>query len=226
MKLLDWPSVAKLQAWSPAVKAHTRGAAGAGGHYNFTRAPGASWVASLTLAPMCTADALQFRAFLHRLRGRSGSFWFAPPLDKGPAPVPQSCPLAGSLTIHGDCTPYSDGTMYADTYTGVTPPVADTLASAVAKGSATVTISGAAAAYLLPGGLMRIGTHPSQLVRVVAVSGALAAIEPRARRAYLAGEPIEAGKVAGLFRLASQTPAVSLVAGRSHAVTLEIEEAY
>ncbi len=79
MRNQTWPAAARIADWSLAITAHSRGDTGAGGHYEFERAPGASWAGSFTVPPMSTANALAFRAFLHSLRGRSGTFSIAVP---------------------------------------------------------------------------------------------------------------------------------------------------
>lgn len=89
-----WPSAAKVDEWSLLIEGHTRGAASREGAATWSRGQGAHWVGRLSVLPMITADALKFRAFLHSLRGRSGSFLL-------PIPGVQGVTL-GSRTLAAD----------------------------------------------------------------------------------------------------------------------------
>lgn len=74
MRDLSWPSIGKIQDWTLAVEAHSRGMPTPGGVGTYARGSGARFVGSVDVAPMTLSDAATFRAFLHRLRGRGGSF--------------------------------------------------------------------------------------------------------------------------------------------------------
>jgi hypothetical protein len=74
MQNVVWPIVAKVAPFVLTVAAHSRGDTGRGGQSLFERGPGAQFKTTLQVVPMLAADALKFRAFLHGLRGRSGSF--------------------------------------------------------------------------------------------------------------------------------------------------------
>lgn len=84
MRNLTWPSAAKITDWQLSVEAHTRGAPTREGVGTYARGSGARWVGSVSVAPMTLDDAATFRAFLHRLRGRGGSFlMYAPQIGTG-----------------------------------------------------------------------------------------------------------------------------------------------
>lgn len=76
---LTWPTAARVNGWRLAVEAHTRGVASREGAGTFGRGSGAHLAGEVALAPMTADDALSVRAFLHRLRGRSGSFLLTVP---------------------------------------------------------------------------------------------------------------------------------------------------
>ena len=129
MRDATWPAAAKIRNWSLAITAHSRGDTGTGGHYAFERGPGAMWTGRLDVPPMCSEDAAEFRAFLHSLRGRSGTFGLPLPgrsityVDDCLARPGRDVPLfdpcmsrPGGRTVHTDCTDYSDGTAYADAF--------------------------------------------------------------------------------------------------------------
>lgn len=100
MRLQTWPAAAKLSRWAFTVSAHSRGLSGAGGHYRFERGGGARWTGNVQIAPMVTADALAFRAFLHSLRGRSGTFYFTLPGRMSPISTTLSASaLADAATV-------------------------------------------------------------------------------------------------------------------------------
>lgn len=89
MQNVFWPPAAKISTYSLNVRAHNAGGAGRGGHYAFTRQPGEQWVGSVTVPEMVTTDALVFRAFLHSLRGKGGSFLM---------PIPgRALPFSGTI---------------------------------------------------------------------------------------------------------------------------------
>lgn len=230
MRYREWPVAAKVSEWTTAIKAHTRGLAGLGGHYAFTRAPGASWSASVAVPAMRAADALRFRAFLHSLRGRSGSFWFSPP-PVLPTAFGQTCPNVGSNTVFDDCTVFTTTTgverTFDDPFTGSVETVAGTTAAIAADGN-TATLTGFDTARLVVGAYALVGSdqYTAQLVRITEVAGAVITFAPRVRRAVASGETVNIGRVSALFRLAGQVPAVPLVNGRSEPMTIEIEEAY
>lgn len=227
MKLREWPITTKISEWTTAVRAHSRGLSNLSGDYAFSRAPGASWFAAVSVPPMRTADALKFRAFLHSLRGKSGTFWFTPPAVP-PTFIGQTCTGVGGYAVYSDCTTYSDGTTHSDGHTGSAPTVYGTTA-AIAADANSMVVTGFSSGRLVVGDMALIGSGAAdqrQLVRITAVSGTTLTFAPRARRAVASGEMVQIGAVAALFRLAGQTPAVPLVVGRSEAMTLEIEEAY
>lgn len=79
MRNLTFPSAAKINGWRLYVQGHSRGSTTQEGAGTFARGSGAHFVGQLSLAPMAHSDALQVRAFLHRLRGRAGSFLMTMP---------------------------------------------------------------------------------------------------------------------------------------------------
>ena len=91
MKLRTWPAAAKYSGPELAIVAHSRGGQGRGGHYAFVRGKGAAWAGRLGVVSLGLADAFAFRAFLHSLRGRSGSFYLNMPAES-------STPAVGALS--------------------------------------------------------------------------------------------------------------------------------
>ncbi len=89
MDSVVWPTAAKIISARPGVESHSRGGGESdSGHYKFKIGGGARVVWSINVAPMCFEDALNFRGFLHSLRGRSGSFLLRVPSKyKGVTPT-------------------------------------------------------------------------------------------------------------------------------------------
>ena len=219
MRNQTWPAAAKIRDWSLGIVAHSRGDTGAGGHYEFERGPGAKWSGTISVPPMTTANALAFRAFLHSLRGRSGTFYLTMPSH---AIAADTCTNRSSgLTRFTDCTRFSDGTQFSDAWTATAFSLSGTLTSSADAGATSVKLSKIGA--LAAGDTLLIG---GQLLRVISISGFDVTVRPRLRSAVTGGTAFSAGAVAGLFRLTTDAPIVPLVNGRSLDVTLEIEEAY
>lgn len=208
MRNRNFPTFAKIRSGEPTVEAHSRGDQGAGGHYAFAIGGGARVVWNMSIAAMCTPDALEFRAFLHSLRGTGGTFGLKVP----GSPVTSGTVGAQSLIVYTDGTTHTDGQPYSDSV----------VSGAALKGSDSVTVT-APLASLKAGEFALIG---SQLVRVVSVSGNNIFIRPRLRADAPAGTAVSFGAVVGTFRLSKSAPPVPLVVGRSLELTLEIEEAY
>ena len=213
MRLQLIPSVARFKSWALAVSAHSRGAAGVGGHFAFERGPGARVTGSIELTQLSTTHALKLRAWLHSMRGRSGTFYM-------PAPNRElvSNPCSSPTAQFGDCTGFSDGTTFSDLWAGYTTHATDASAAA---GAASISLASAGSAavgdWLLVGG---------QLVRIVSVSGGTIGIRPRLRSAVASGAAVYIGPVYALFRILEDAPIVPLVPGRSREFSIDIEEAY
>ncbi len=221
MRGQTWPAAAKIREWTVGIVAHSRGDTGAGGHYEFERAPGAKWAGSISVPPMAASDAVAFRAFLHSLRGRSGSFYFTVPSRFSGL---GACPTRpGGKAVFYDCTKFSDGTPFSDTYTGTggSGTIAGTTTANVAAGAAVIPVND-------PTGLQvgDIIVVNSQLLRITGISGSDLTVRPRVRSAISSGATWVVGTVSALFRLASDAPVVPIVNGRSLELSLDIEEAY
>jgi len=237
MRGLTWPVAAKIKEWTFSILAHSRGDTGASGHFAFDRGGGARWTGRISIPPMQSSDAVAFRAFLHALRGRSGTFGFTMPRR----PRVDSCRAVriagygdyddysifsdatsfdGGNVLFTDCTKFSDGTRFADSWTDVFV-LSGTLTSAAAAGASTVSVS--TATEMQVGDFMVIA---GQLLRVVSVSGLTAGIRPRLRAAAASGAAFSAGNVSAEFRLTLDAPIVPLIVQRSLDVSLDIEEAY
>ncbi len=214
-----WPSFAKITRGIPGIEAHHRGGAGVGGHYSHERAPGAAWRWTLAIAPMVTADALKFRAFLHGLRGANGAFEMPMPArDTSTGAVDGG---AAVLSRYSEPTTYSDGTTYTDYV------VASGTTASAAADAHTITVSGFSAGVIQVGGFLTVVTATgTQLLRVVAVSGNDITFRPRLRAAVSSGAAVAYGRVTGMFRLTGNPPAVPLMPGRSGAFDIELEEVY
>lgn len=232
MRLRTWPAVGKFSTWRFTVEAHSRGATGVSGHYSYERGPGARVTGQLNIVPMCSADAVAFRAFLHSLRGPSGSFFLRLP-DTAAHEPGDDCGYPGGLTIYDDCTDHTDSTGFTDVFSSSAPAYSvastATLGAAASADAATVTL--AAPSYtprLIAGNWLAIGdlTTTGQLVQIVSVSGLDVTIRPRLRNAQAFGAAVTYGPVTGLFRLVGKTPKVPLIPGRSSGLSVEIEEAY
>lgn len=197
MQNVTWPAVVKIARHSLNVEAHSVGDQGRGGHYAFDVGGGARWRGTLDIPALKIADALTFRAFLHSLRGRSGTFY---------------------LTMPG-----LGGTTVAGTNTNVLFPGSDTVelagsAAAAAKVGDYALVGGNWTSFDPLG--------PPQLVRIVALSGSTATVRPRLRQTgLLPGLDLAIGAVVGRFRLDMETPAVPIVGERSRELTLQIIEA-
>lgn len=215
MRDRTWPTAAKLQSWSLTITAHSRGGAGLGGHYRFERGPGARWQGSFTVVPMCTADALEFRAFLHSLRGRSGSFGIDVPSRADAGTDPCHGRTAGK-TQYSDCTDYTDGTSYTDLWI-----LSDALAVAASAGDDTLELDSAAG--LQAGDTIVAG---GQLFRIVSVSGDTLTVRPRVRADISDGAAVARRPINATFRILTDAPIVPLIPGRSRETALEIEEFY
>lgn len=220
MRQRTWPTFAKIKQWALSVAAHSRGDTGFGGGHFFERGPGAQWRGSVEVPAMCTAEALEFRAFLHGLRGRSGTFYLPVPSRAGVSGVTgalgsssdDTCPLrVDGQAIFSDCTDFTDGTQFSDTWASVgTVPAGETI-------PVTVTAGIVAGDFIVVTG---------QLMRVVAISGGNLTVRPRLRNATANGTTFAAGAVSGEFRILTDTPMVPLIPGRSREVQLDVEEAY
>lgn len=252
MKQRKWPVAAKYTGPELTVFAHSRGGTGRGGHYGYERGKGAAWSGRLGVTSMRTADALTFRAFLHSLRGRSGSFYFPAPIVDKPASRPSPKAAYSDGTLYSDGTryddivttsfslsrragaEYSDGTAYADgtAYSDAVPvgSYMGLLAADAAAGSDTIQVDAdlAASPLATPGSFLTIGdvADGGQMVRVVEAAGAFLVVRPHLRKAVMAGAYVNLGRCYGLFRLDQATPTVPLIVGRSTPVELRIAEVY
>jgi hypothetical protein len=218
MRLREWPTKAKVRTWTLAIAAHSRGDTGAGGHYSFERGPGAQWRGQLEIPPMCSADAVEFRAFLHSLRGRSGSFYLPTPSRNVAGADPCTNRTTGR-TQFSDCTRFTDGKQFDDTWTGGV--ISGTLTAAVAADAASFAVSSATG--LQVGDFLLLN---NQLHRIVGISGTTVSVRPRVRTAVANGAAWQVGPVTALFRLMTEAPIVPLVPGRSTAVQIDVEEYY
>lgn len=116
MKNRYWPRTAKIRNWGMTVTAHNRGAANSGGHYAFARGSGARWMGSLEVVPSRPADGQAFRAFLHSLRGRGGTFFLRLPATHAPRIVSGTNPLGHDDTRFTDDFIFADTTVFADAW--------------------------------------------------------------------------------------------------------------
>ena len=219
MRDQSWPAFARFRSWALSVAAHSRGMMGRAGGFQFERGPGAMWRGRVEVAPMNSADAIEFRAFLHSLRGRSGSFGLpVPGNDAAPASnivgEYDTCNLVrdGGKARFSDCTEFSDGTSFSDTWLPST--------GATAAGD---TINLVSSPVFAVGDLLTIG---EQLVRVTAVNATSIGVRPRMRDDVAPGTAVTRGNIAPQFRLSSDAPIVPLVPGRSREIELAVEEFY
>lgn len=209
MRNREWPAFAKWTGELPTVEAHSRGGAGAFGHYSFGVGGGARVTWSINVVPMIASDALKFRAFLHSLRGGAGTFTIAMPVQN----VAASKQGYSDGTLHSDGTPFSDAVAFTGTAGG-----------AASAGANSISVSGFTATQ---GSWMAVETaNGSQLVRVVSVSGGTVGVRPALRAAVSSGATIMQGPVTGTFRLIGNPPAVPLIVLRSKGITVDCEEAY
>lgn len=214
MRLVSLPGVARFKSWALAVTAHSRGALGVGGHYAFERGPGARVTGEFEFTALKTADALRMRAWLHSLRGRSGTFY---------APAPNRYivenPCGSSITtMFSDCTMFSDGTTFTDFFDGTE---AQTTSGSAAAGASSISLTSVGSGQV--GDWMLVG---SQLVRIVSISGGTVGIRPRLRSAVSSSATVHIGPAVALFRILDDAPIVPLIPGRSREFTVPVEEAY
>jgi hypothetical protein len=214
-----FPAFARIRAGEPDVEAHSRGGTGAGGHYAFGLGGGARLVWQAVIAPMCTADALEFRAFLHSLRGPSGSVAMVMPT--------RLATTVGALADYTDGTDHTDGTVYDDNVTNAPGLVIGSVTAAAPAGTKSVGTNAGFAPSLTVGEFIAIATVAGlQVVRVTAVSALFVAFRPRLRAATVAGAVVHGGPVTGRFRLVGNPPVVPLQNLRSGELTLDLEEVY
>lgn len=227
MQNVQWPTDdAKVGKYTLTVKAHSRGLTGKGGEYAYERGPGAHFEGNLEVVPMPTESALVFRAFLHSLRGRGGTFLFR-------IPVPLDAPdiADGTPVTFSDDTFFSDTTYFDDFFDADYAPIAfGFLTASAALGDTEIVIDDDllasdffdVGAYLVIGDIETDG----QLLRIVSVSGNTVTIRPRLRQAYISGTPLYAGRVTGKFRLDQETPEIPLLGHYANGVSVQIAEAY
>lgn len=206
---MDWPVFAKITDWELSILAHTRGMGTAEGAGKFARGQGAYWAGRLDVAPMGPVNGLKFRAFLHKLRGRTVPFNLRIPGAR------QTSVLAYSYT---DSTDFDDGTKYSDVGGGSSGFGATT--GSLAVGASSVTLTGVTGTPVV-GDYATIG---AQLVRIVAVSGSTIEFRPRLRQAAVSGVLVVFGSVTAAFRLSGTVPFVPFASGYAGAVQVEIEE--
>lgn len=223
----QWPVAARVVWREPlTLRAHNRGGANAGGHYAHETAPGAVFEAAVEVRPLTADDALDFRGFIHGLRGRGGTFFLpAGPLKIAADPCGN---FFGGKTHFTDCTRFSDSTAFSDDYNGAAM-VTGATAAALSAGDASLSVSGGIGSSLFPaGGFMVVGDLEAggQLVRMTAVSGATVSFVPKLRASHPSGTAIQVGNVNGLFRLDQETPSIPLDGFKSDAVTIRLCEVY
>jgi hypothetical protein len=234
MRHREWPAFAKLRSQSIDVGAHSRGGENRGGHYAFERAPGARFLGTVAVPPMRISDALRFRAFLHSLRGRAGSFRLRmPSVSDAPAstPNPFGAGYALGKITYTDAFYFSDGTQYSDTYDQYASSVTGsaTIAALSVKGASQMALTSITVpSALIAGNYATISdASGTQLLRITSIAGATVDVRPRLRRDFAAGAQFAFGRVTAEFRLTGAAPVVPLlVGGRSAEVQVEIEEAY
>lgn len=218
MRLRTWPSgLDKMIEWTIAPAAHSRGHTGTHGHDSYARGPGARVTGTVTIAPMCLADALQVRGFLHSLRGGYGSFYFL-------LPITTPDPTQSITKSYTDNTDFSDTTQYADVAS--TSSVTSQIAASAAD-TDTLQMMGAGN-LLVPGNWIAVGdiTSTGQIVQIVSVSGTTVTVRPRLRNAQSSLTTASYGRVYGLFRLAGDVPYVPIIPGRSTSFQVPLEEMY
>ena len=219
MRNVYWPAAAKWTGSLPTIEAHSRGGYGTFGHYAYGIGGGARVTWSIDVVPMCTSDALKFRAFLHSLRGPAGSF-----LMRMPTPRLASADTLGPLgysddTLHSDDTPFSD-----DVADWAAVEQVGTANVAAAAGATSLTVIEFTAEV---GAWMTVVTAAgTQLVRVVSEAGGAVGIRPALRAAVASGAAVTHGPVYAAFRLIGNAPAVPLILQRSQGFTIDCEEVY
>lgn len=225
-----WPSTAKIAGFSLTVEAHSRG----GGRQGvFDKGAGARWHGSLSVTAAAPADGFAFRAFLHSLRGRAGSFLLRLPVKVPAIALPaDTFPRGDGRTHYTDGFAFSDGTAYADAYTGGDAyTTAGALASAASARASEIAVDAplAASVHCVVGAFLTVGTFPgpAQLVRVVAINATTLTVRPALRTAFAAGTVVTAGKVTARFRLDDdETPVVPMLGRQALPVELNIAEVY
>lgn len=201
MRLQAWPAAAKITAQAFAIEAHSRGAVLPSGIGGFEIATGARFTGQVSVAPMLPNDAFAFRAFLHSLRGRGGSFmlpigaWLEATRTGG---APTTSSLASASSAGSDT-------------------VSIALATGVTLNAGNLIVVGDPA-------------FSGQVVRVVSVSvGATisATVRPRLRVAFGSGALVRFAGMTARCRLVGNPPAVAIAAGgRSLPLQIDIEEDY
>lgn len=212
MRNVSWPAFAKVADKVLHVRPHSRGFGSVTGFGVFEKGPGARWAGVFSVPAMCAENALRFRAFLHSLRGRAGSFSF----------TFRSEPAITAPAIYTDGTRYTDNTTYTDIVTAI-----GALTASAAKGAETLTLDGTGGVSVSVGDFATIGDGAAQqLVRIVSIDGAEYGIRPALRSAAPSGTTIDFANVTGEFRT-KNAPAISIVqGGRSQPIDVEIEEFY
>lgn len=213
MQNVEWPSAAKVAGFSLAIEAHSIGGANRGGHSFFGRGPGARWRGSFDVVQMPTETALQFRAFLHSLRGKGGTFLFALPSSG-----------IGRKSMFSDGTEFTDSTAFSDIWVG---GFSGELTADAAKGDDSIIVDSMSASIAVVGGYITLDDPSTgQLLRVVAIDGATLKVRPRLRKAFLSGTAVAVGRPVGKFRLDQDVPAVPLNGQYSSALTVQVIEAF
>lgn len=226
MQNVPWPTAAHFTLNTLDQMAHSRGGASAGGDYSFERGPGARWQGALEVPPMANTDAFAFRAFLHSLRGRAGTFLL-------PIPRPLVAPVETDLGAgvgFDDSLGFDDDLGFSDDWDAVRRPVFYSVTdSAVAADAETFVSAGlVASALCVVGAFVTLGNIATtgQLLRITAISGNNVTVRPRIRSAYSASTELAVGRVTGKFRLDKPTPPVPLNGFYSSSVNLSFVEHY
>jgi hypothetical protein len=197
------PAALKWSKWSLELVGHTRGLVTTTGDGRAAEGQGARWRLSLDVVPMKTADALAVRAWLHSLRGRSGTCLIhLLPYIGGPGGLAS----AGSGTLNATAAAASR-----------TVVVSSVVHGAFQEGR------------LLYAGSATAGA--GQLFRIVGVSSSgnihTCTVEPAVRVAIASGQVAYGGSgMATRWRLAGDSPAIPMTNLHSLPFTLELEEAY
>ena len=217
MRSLTWPAAARATEYQLSVTGHTRGAPNREGVATFSRGSAARIVGRVSTVALSIADGLAFRAFLHRVRGRAGSFYMAiPGTGYG---------IATTSVVYTDGTRYTDGTAYSD---ALEPTKGLAMLSAAASaGAETVSLESVVGPALAAGQWCALGDLAAggQLVRIVGVSGSTITVRPRLRAALADGTAVRFGGVQGLFRFPAAPPPLSFRNSVVSAAEFEIEEA-
>ena len=218
------PLALKIQKWTLTLVGHTRGVVGQSGAGQTAEGDGARWRFSASIPAMALADARAARAWLHSLRGQSGTCLVRVPgrmLTLTP-PALNDDNDSTTLTDDDGTTLLTDDDLADTDGTGVT-------SAASAAGDTTATITNATTGALVAGTLAYIGVPgegTGQLVRVVSVASTTITFQPKLRAAAAAGTRVAFGRVFGHWRLAGDPPEIPFVNSRSLPFVLELEEAY